>query len=507
MSTQHHRRRVGGMVAAAAAATALALSACSPPTTPAEDVAQDLAIGIPAISVPNLDPFGTTALGQGQFQVTAQIFDYMVNYVDGEYVPSIATEWESSDDAKEWTITIREGVTFSDGSELSAEDVKASVDQVITLAGPLAGIFKPLVFTVDSPTQVTITSELGQGALLGKLSMLPVGPSELIASPDFGLNPIGSGPFIVDAFDPSGGVDLVANEDYWNGRPLLDTVSFKMIPEAAARNTALETGEIQLTWGVPDDAVAALSSNTGLVVDSTPTLANILIWPNSGRPGLSDPDVRGALVKAVDWETLITTLFPNTGATMEGPLPLDVFGSSVQTPYEYDPEAAKDALDKAGFDYAQTFEMLGGGSIYEDLLRAIISDWAKIGVTVELQTLEPAVSSQRLLALDWDFAVVQPVNTSTGDADYNLGRLYTCAANRTGYCNPELDELLTAAGSSVDMAEREELYTEAGKIIWDETVGIFPMTVVHVWAWRAGLEGVIVDPIYKPDLTKIQFTS
>jgi peptide/nickel transport system substrate-binding protein len=509
MSTTTTRMRRAGVAAAAITAAALALTACtgsgSSPTSDPANVAQDLTIGLPVASIASLDPFGANALVQGTLQVDAQIFDTVVTYDGSAYQPAIATEWTSSEDAKTWTFTIRDGVTFSDGSALDAADVKASMDQVVALAGPLAGIFKPLTASVISPTELQITSQTGQGALLGKMSMLAVGPSELVADPTFGTAPVGSGPFVVDSYDPSAGVQLSANDSYWNGAPKLSTVAFRMIPEQSARTTALETGEIQLTWTLPDDAVAQLSGNPDLTVESTPTLANLVLWFNSSRTQFADAGVRRALWQAVDYDTIIAALYPNTGTKMTGPLPDDVFGASEQTPYEFDPDAAKAALEKAGWDFDQTIKILMTANTYQPFVEAVIADWAKIGVKAEVDLQEAAVGTQNLLGLNWDVAIIQPVITSTGDADYNLGRLYPCAANRTGYCDDQLDALLAQAGASADQDQREQLYDQAGGIIWDQAVGMFPMTVVQVWAWSNRLEGVELDPIYKPDLTQVQF--
>lgn len=468
--------------------------------------AQDLVIGMPVASVANLDPHGATTNVQGILQVNAQIFEPLVNFVDGEYVPALATEWSANEDATRWTIKLREGVSFSDGSSLDAEDVRASMQRVVELAGPLAGLFKPLSIEIVSPSELVISSEVGQGALLGKLFMLAIAPSEKLGD-DFGLNPVGTGPFVVDAFDPSQGVTLKANPGYWRGAPKLDSVTFRMIPEQAARTTALETGEIQLTWTLPDDQVATLSENPDLVVDTVTTMANIVLWFNSDRPAFADVEVRRALWSAIDFDTIIEALYPNTGSKMEGPLPATVFGASKQTPYVYDADAARAVLEAKGWDFdGTTVGVLMNNTTYKPLVDALLADWARIGVKGEVDLQEPAVGTKRLLDLDWDIAIVQPVITNTGDADYNLGRLYTCAANRTTYCDETLDALLTEAGAISDQARRAELYAEAGKIIWDNAVGMFPMDVKQVWAWSAALEGVRLDAVYKPDLTQIHFT-
>jgi peptide/nickel transport system substrate-binding protein len=465
--------------------------------------AQDLVVGVPVASIANLDPHGANSNVQGNLQVNAQIFDTLVGFQDGKYVPALASQWMSNDNATRWTFKLREGVKFSDGSTFDAEDVKTSLDRVVKLAGPLAGLFKPLKVEVAGLNEVTISSDAGQGALLGKLFMLAIAPSEKLTD-DFGLHPVGSGPFVVDTFDPKQGVKLRANKNYWAGAPKLDTVTFKMIPEQAARMTALETGEIQLTWTVPDDQVEALRGDSNLKLDTVPTLANIVLWFNTNRM-FQDVEVRKALWSAVDFDAIVQALYPNTGQKMVGPLPKAVFGSSEQAAYTYDAAKAKAALEKKGWNFGTTVRILMNNTTYKPLVDAIIADWARIGVKAEVDLQEPAVGTQRLLALDWDISIIQPVITSTGDADYTLGRLYTCAAKRTTYCNPELDKLLVEAGSVSDQAKRAQLYTAAGKIIWDNAIGLFPIDVKQVWAWRSNLNGVKLDPVYKPDLTKVQF--
>lgn len=384
---------------------------------------QNLVVGIPVASIGNLDPHGSLTNVQGNLQMNAQIFDTLVDYVDGEYLPALATEWSANEDATRWTFKLRQGVTFSDGSNFDAEDVRASMERVVTLAGPLAGIFKPLSLEVLSPTEIAVSSEVGQGALLGKMFMLAIGPSEELDD-DFGLNPVGTGPFVVESFDPSLGATLKANPDHWRGAPKLDQVTIRLIPEQAARITALETGEIDLTWTVPDDQVAQLSNNPDLVVDKVTTMSNIVLWFNTQR-AFKDVEVRRALWSAVDFDAIIGALYPNTGTKMEGPLPSTVFGASKQTPYEYDPDGAKATLEAKGFDFSSTVKVLMNNTTYKPLVDAILADWARIGVTGEVDLQEPAVGTQRLLALDWDISIIQPIITNTGDADYNqIGRAH-----------------------------------------------------------------------------------
>jgi peptide/nickel transport system substrate-binding protein len=130
----------------------------------------------------------------------------------------------------------------------------------------------------------------------------------------------------------------------------------------------------------------------------------------------------------------------------------------------------------------------GSGPQDRELLLSFISNWSEIGVNVESREMEQAAWLEDLLALDWDMDF-QTNTVRTGDADFTLRRLYTTAANRNGYGNPELDEILIAAAASPDPAEREEFYAQACQIIWDEAVGIFPFDLITNYVYSRRIEG------------------
>jgi peptide/nickel transport system substrate-binding protein len=128
-----------------------------------------------------------------------------------------------------------------------------------------------------------------------------------------------------------------------------------------------------------------------------------------------------------------------------------------------------------------------------ELLEVALSYWAAIGVRVENMEQERAVWLENLLALNWDMDM-QTNTVRTGDADFTLRRLYTSAANRTGYANPELDQLLLDALASADQAERAELYAQANKIIWDDAVGIFPFELSENYVHNNRLQNFVAAP-------------
>lgn len=500
------------MAVGVAVAAALVLAACGagdPQADPTPSAtATTTAGGIVTVAGPyatdSLDPHGTASAALGTSLSSQSIFSRLVKPTDdGEIVSDLAEEWESNDDATEWTFTLRDDVVFSDDTPLSSADVIASLERAVALAGPVAGNFKDIVVSAPDATTVVFTSPAPEPALPGKLTLFFVVKAGSTDA-SFAEQPVGSGPFTVKAFTPGDRLELIPNESYYGDVPIVDEMVLRNIPDITARLTALQTGEVQATWGIPDDQVGTLESNTDLVVESVPSTSVTTMWFNSSRPALASAEVRNALWQAVDFDTIMTALYPNTGAQSLSTVAPTVFGFSEQEPKEYDPEAAKAALEDAGFDFSQPLVIQYSGDQYGQFIQAVASDLAKIDVQAVPTPKDSATFLKDLLALNWDINF-QQLSTPTFDAATNLGRLYTCAAKRTGYCNEELDEALAAAGSTADTAVREENYAIANEIIWDDAVGMYPMSLAIPYAWQSDLKGFAPNPSYLPDLAAVSY--
>jgi peptide/nickel transport system substrate-binding protein len=507
------RSRGHRLATAVAAAAALLLAACSTTSGGGDDTADagdsGEATGGDVVAagtypIESLDPHGAQGASTGTQFAGQAVFSRLVRPApDGSLTGDLAESWEPNADVTAWTFTLRDDATFSDGEPVTAEDVVASFERMITLDGPNAGNFPEYTMTAASDTEVTITAPAPDAAVPGKLLIFYVIPAGV--APDdtaFFAEPVGSGPFTVGGFTPGESLELVPNENYWGDVPQVDTVTVRNIPELSARLTALRTGEVDVVWGIPDDQLGALQGEDTLTVETVPSTAVYTMWFNSSIPSLATPEVRRALWQAVDFETIISTLYPETGSLAEAPVSPLVLGFSPQEPVGYDPDAAQAALTAAGFDFSQTLRLQFANAEFRPFIQAVVSDLAEIGVTVEPLEKEQAVFTEDLLALNWDVNF-QQLATPTYDAASNLGRLYTCAAGRNGYCNPELDALLAAAGGSGDEAERTELYGQASEIIWRDAVGMYPMAVSLAYAWNSDLEGFTPDPSGLPDFSTV----
>ncbi|GAA1863324.1 ABC transporter substrate-binding protein [Asanoa iriomotensis] len=487
-----------------ALAVVAATAACS--TTSGGDAAEGgKAGGTLTVASPyptqSLDPHGAAGAATGTQIAGQAIFSRLVRAKpDGEMIGDFATKWDVDPQATTWTFTLRDGVTFSDGSAADSADVVASIKRVVDLKGPNAANFTGIDAKADGPGKVVLSTAKPDPALLGKLTLLFITPSD-VTEQSF-TKPVGSGPFRVDSFTPGQTLELLPNPDYYGGAPKLDKLVMRVIPEVSARMTALKTGEIQATWGIPDDQVAQLQGDDGLTVQSVPATSVYTMWFNSGVPALAKPEVRRALWQAVDFDTIVTSLYPQTGEVSKSVLAPAVLGYSALEPPKYDAAAAKAALQAAGFDFSTKLRLQFSGADYRQFIQAVVADLNKIGVKAEAAEKESAVFLEDLLAMRWDINF-QSLSTPTFDAATNLGRLYTCAAKRNGYCNPQLDTVLNEAGSISDANKRKELYAQASQIIWSDAVGMYPMSLKIAYAWRSEVHGLEPNPSYLPDFSTV----
>ena len=497
-----------GVTAPLAAAIAANPGIVTAQSTPAAEAPTgELTVVLPR-SLESLDPHGAVAVEESTAVVLSMVLDTLVTRdpETGDLIPSLATSWEATSETS-WQFNLREGVTFHDGSEFTSEDVKASLERVLELEGPLAPLWA-LVDTVEAPDPLTVvintTEPMGTAPV--NASLLFIGPAAGIYEEGFWNEPVGLGPFTFVSWVPDSELIAEANPDYWNGSPTVQRVVIRDIPEPAARITALETGEIDFTYAIAPDQLPALQENESLTIDSTPSYAYYFNWFNGQREPFTDVRVRQAMWHALDVEAMATELMQGVGQVAQAPIPSTVFGFAAQTPYEYDPERAMALLEEAGYpDGFDTTIQWNPDSGPQDraLVQTMISYWDAIGVRVENLEKERGLWLEDLVALNWDMNF-QTNTVRTGDGDFTLRRLYTTEANRNGYGNPELDEVLVASAATTDQAEREQLLGEACRIIWEEAVGIFPFDLIENYVYQAGIEGFIPTPSAIPEFETVR---
>ncbi|WP_117213501.1 ABC transporter substrate-binding protein [Allorhizocola rhizosphaerae] len=489
------------------AVAALALSACTTTTGGTAGSGSTEVVVAGTYPIDSIDPHGPQGGGTGPQMAEQAIFSRLLRVKpDGTLEGDLATAWKSDPTASEWTFTLRQGVKFSDGKPVTAKDIVDSFKRFIDLKGTNSANFPGYTLASTSDTEVVLKAPKPDAAIPRKLAVFFVLPSGVTANDTaFFERPVGSGPFRLERFSPNE-IVFVPNEHHYGGAPKVSKVTVRKMPELAARLTALRTGEVDIAWGIPDDQLPAVQGESSLTVQTVQSSAVFTMWFNSSIPALKEAAVRRALWQAIDFQTIIKQLYPQTGTPSEGVVSANTLGFVKQEPVRHDPAAAKAALTAAGFDFNQKLRLQFANAEFRPFNQAVVSELQKIGVQVDLLEKEQAVFTKDLLALNWDINF-QQLSNPTLDAANTIGRLYPCAAKRNGYCNPQLDQLLAQAGASADEKERVRLYGEAARIIWQDAVGMFPMAVKHAYAWNKRLSGFTPDPNGLPSFAGLQVGS
>jgi peptide/nickel transport system substrate-binding protein len=377
----------------------------------------------------------------------------------GEYKPLLAKSW-SWVDPLTLEFDLRDDVKFHDGQPFTGADVKATVEKVMASKGPISPILDGVseVEVIDDHT-VKFKTARPLGALPNNIALLGIAPASLVNNADYESHPVGTGPFKFESFNPGSQLVLAANEDYWGNPPGVAKLIFVDIPETTTRITALESGEIDLTWTFPATSYEKLSKNDSISVATVASFISYEMLFNNERPPLDDPRVREALTMAVDNDKIFGSLFGPLSAPSIGPLPPTVFGAAETGGWPYDPEAAVAKLKEAGINPSDLkLTLLGRAQQGEnDVGLAMISDWAKIGVQVQPEYLELSTWAKKYVAKDFDLSLVtRPSNT--GDADWTLGRLYLSDSHRIPCASKELDEYILAGQAAADPEVRKAAF-------------------------------------------------
>jgi peptide/nickel transport system substrate-binding protein len=457
-------------------------------------------------TIASLDPQGTAAQDTGTSTVAKAVFSRLITLENGRLTPQLATKWGVSADGRTWTFALNPAARFSDGTPVTATDVKASLRRVIDLKGVNATLFAAVgSITAKDDHTLVITTKAPAGTLPYSLTLLYVAPAAKIDQPGFWNRPIGSGPFMVQSFQVGSKAVLVKNPRYWGTPARLNKVVLTVIPEVSGQVAALRTGEVDIVSQLPQDQIASVKGMDGVTVTSSQSTTILSLWFNNARQPFTDERVRQAMWYAVNWQNIRTTLYGQTAAEGRAPIASGVFGFAPQTPYAYDPAKAKQLLAQAGKSggFSTTIKFVPTEiPQIQSALQAAAADWAKIGVKVSLVPQEQAVWTKDLLALDWNMTAVK--NTSrTGDADQILGRLYTSSAKRLGFADKTYDGLVADAARTSDQTRRKDDYAKAGQILWSQAVGMWPLELKATYAVAGRVHGFAPDPSSVPDFSNV----
>jgi len=427
-------------------------------------------------------------------QIFCQLARIKPNMKDFE--PWLAYRWEFSDDRETLTFHLRDDVRWHDGVKFTAHDVAFSFDlysneeagwKTIRWLEDIESVTAIDSFTVRFNFSQTYPDQFIDAWIFRPLPRHILGsvpPAEMNRA-EFNRNPVGNGPFRFAKWIPQQTIELVANEDYFLGRPYLDRLVWKIIPDATSLATQLGNGQIDLWPVVPTEQKSRVRDMANVNFHSYPSRVYHFVCWQIGDPLFASRNVRRALTMAIDRQKLIDSLLEGMGRPALGPLPSFLWAHNPDIrQIEFDPGEAKrilaeegwadtdgdGVLDKGGRPFEFEIITNGDNQIRSDITVIVQEDLRHIGIKVTPRLIEWTVFVERITRTkDFQAAVSAWVSAIKVDLTtiwhsksirdrYNLG----------SYANPAVDRLIDQARVEMDRDKAAALWSEAQQIIIDD---------------------------------------
>ncbi|CAG4883099.1 ABC transporter substrate-binding protein [Georgfuchsia toluolica] len=480
--------------------------------------AADLSIGL-AADVSSLDPHYLNVASNNA--VASHFFDTLVEVdADGHLIPGLAESWRTINPTT-WEFKLRRGVKFSDGSDLTLDDVLFSLDRpaaIVNSPGPFTSFTKPIKSkrVIDADTLQIVTAQPYGPLPLNLASVFIVSrrAAASATSEDFnsGKAIVGSGPYRFVAFRRGESIEMARNEHYWGTKPAWDKVTFRIQTNDATRLASLLAGQTDAIEAVPVADLQRLKHDARFRIEQRVSWRTLFLQLDQGRgvtPDISDSHgkpltrnplqdkrVRLAMAKAINRNALVEHTLEGLGIPAADLVAPGIFGhADALQPTAYDPEGAKRLLAEAG--YAGGFDLVlhGPNNRYINdgqVLQTIAQFYSRIGIRSRVVTLPLAVYFGKLRAgaysvglLGWgslasDLAlrnIVCTPDTNTGAGTWNW----------SGYSNRDVDATINQALAETDQGKRAKLDVEAATRAIND-VAIIPLHHQIVsWAMKKGL--------------------
>jgi peptide/nickel transport system substrate-binding protein len=424
--------------------------------------------------------------------INGQIYESLLRFKPGtvELEPWLAESWESTADGMEWTVNLRQGVLFHDGTPFNAEAIKFNYDRQFDTTSEYYAMGQWTAYMdydfigsceVLSEYQVKFTLKTPFNKVLSRLANFSVVSPAAVQQyrEAFTENPVGTGPYAFERWDKGEQVVLKRNDSWWFQTPSLDQLVFKAVIEMGARTASLLSGETQFTVQISPEIVQQLEGNDDFTIVMAPTGSVWFLAMNVNYPKFADLRVRQALNYAIDKETIVSGVLGDTVDIAHGPLSPAYadYNPKVETYFSYDPEKAKALLAEAGFvdDSEIVFYVpIGDPSMLsaEEMGTVIQDNLREVGISTKIESLEAVTwmdqirsPANELTEMSWNLAPIEPAFVFDG--------LFTKASlppgfNTSYYVNDEMETLMATAKTSLDTEEVSNAYKRMQEIVMED---------------------------------------
>ncbi len=451
-------------------------------------------------------------------------------------IPAFAESWQVSGDGLTYTFKVAKGEKWSDGVAGTSKDIQYSLGEAARNFHPrLSAVLKNVLDSVETPDDQTAVVHL-KAPFAPLLDILASGgapvilPAHLYAGRDFktnpvNLNPVGSGPYVIDSWNKGSFIALKKNPNYHvkGAEPYLDKVIFQFLPDVNSRWLALESGEVDFLnyYMVPLEQVDRGSKNPNLVLDErggegVGALSGLIV--NTRKGPIARREVRQALAYAIDRDAIAKRAFlgrAKVGRSIMHSGLVKYFDPNVPA-YAYDVAKANALLDAAGFPrgadgkrFTLRLTWATGRDVETSVAEMLQDQLSKIGIGLSLQRLDRAAAIKSIY-LDWDFDLALWVLATGPEPTMQVTRSYDTNnikpapfTNASGYSNPQTDEIFHTEAGVTDPAKRKAMWFKAQEILMTDLpfIPLIEMPVTNFYS--AKFADVITKPYQnQPDVTR-----
>ncbi|MEZ0319300.1 MAG: ABC transporter substrate-binding protein [Pyrobaculum sp.] len=479
-------------------------------TTTQTAVPTTLTIGV-TDKVTDLDP--ANAYDFFTWEIFYNTMAGLVRYKPGttQLEPDLAESWTVLEGGRVWAFKLRPNLKFCDGTPLTAQDVKRSIERVMKINGDPAWLVTDFVEKVEAPNATTVVFYLRAPvsyflALVATPPYFPVHPRYAPDKIDSDQTAGGAGPYCIKSFVRDQQIILEANPYYYGAKPQVSRVVIRFFKDAATLRLALERGEVDIAWRTlnPPDVEALKASGKFNVVEVPGSFIRYVVL-NLNMPELKDVRVRQALAAAVCRKDIVNVVYHGTVTPLYTLIPEGLWGSYPVFKEKYGDcnlDFAKSLLQAAGYSAAKKLNLelwytpTHYGDAEKDLAAVLKEQWESTGlVTVTVKSAEWATYVQQLRSGAMMISLLGWYPDYLDPDDYMTPFLKT-GSNKwlgNGYSNPKMDEILEKASLEIDQAKREQLYRQAQQI-FAEDVPIIPLVQGKLYlVTKPGIQ-VVVDP-------------
>lgn len=512
----------------------------------------DLVVSYPS-DAGSLDPAGVNDMASDQRRQV--IYEGLISLDDNlEPEGLLAEDFKQVDDTT-WHFTLKEGVKFHDGSSLTADAVKASIDRIKdpAMASSRAYIFD-MIDEVNVIDDYTVEIKTGDtfAPLLSYLSHDGAGIiSKQVIDEDYqnALNeaeidmsleefyalreeggekytdiakkvseytgtiveekPTGTGYMKFQSRSPGEKVVVERFDEYWDGPVNLDTVTFKIVTEDASRIAELESGQSQLIQGFDVGQVERLESNPNINVLPVYNISTEFVGMNTQKGPLKDKRVRQAIGHLIDKDSIMEGIYLNMGRTMKGAIQEEVLGYDENLEdLEYNPSKAKTLLKEAGYEDGFDLKLLTNDVPDRvDIAVYLQEELKTVDINIEIEQLEWGTYLEAVSSGEQDLFILGWPNT-VGDPDQGLWPILHSSmlgngGNRFFFENEAVDQLLEEGRRELDSNKRAEIYQEINEILVEEQPAVFVKQAEYPNAMTANVHGLEIDQFGHPDFRKV----